>query len=217
VQCAEESKKTKIVLKGLKASGDDEQPQKTKKSRKSKGPESEEPEAKTPAVAEPVLSEEDRHKRRVKTIMYLRHKLQKGLISRSGPPQAEDMDTMAEHLESLEQYQDLEPDIIRESKVNKLLKVILKLTSIPRDEEFKFKERCTKLLAGWTQILNEDEQKNAPPANGLTNGKPAEPAVEEKVAEEKAEPVANGKAEDEVKTVEPEASGAAEEKMEITA
>ena len=59
--------KTKIVLKGLKASGGDEQPPKTKKPRKSKGPESEEPEAKTPVAAEPVLSEEDRHKRRVKT------------------------------------------------------------------------------------------------------------------------------------------------------
>jgi hypothetical protein len=105
------------------------------------------------------------------------------------------MDSMDEHLSVLEQHQDLEPSIIKETKVNKLLKVILKIASIPRDEEFKFKERCQKLLTAWTQIMNgeADKPKHVAP-NGLANGKKEE-SNSEKVLETSAETAVNGKAE----------------------
>lgn len=88
---------------------------------------------------------------------------------------------MNEHLTALETFQDLESPIIRETKVAKLLKVILKLESIPRDEEFKFKERCTKLLAAWTAILSSDDVKRD---DSNTNG--------ETKTEKTAEPITNG-------------------------
>jgi hypothetical protein len=91
------------------------------------------------------------------------------------------MSSMNEHLTALETFQDLEPIIIRETKVAKLLKVILKLDSIPRDEEFKFKDRCTKLLAAWQAILSSDDVKRD---DSNTNG--------ETKTEKPAEPVANG-------------------------
>jgi hypothetical protein len=141
----------------------------------------------------------------------LRHKLQKGLVTRDKPPQPNDMEAMDEHLSVLEQHQDLEPAIIKETKVNKLLKVILKLHTIPRDDEFKFKERCQKLLTAWTHILSGDGEKpkEATP-NGVSNGKAENPIVE-KPKEASVEPAVNGKVEStEEKKTEPEASAAAE-------
>jgi hypothetical protein len=81
------------------------------------------------------------------------------------------MDALADHLTTLEGYTDLEPEIIRDTKANKLLKVILKLSTIPRDEEFKFKERCKALLDTWAKILQSDEEKEAKVNGGsATNG-----------------------------------------------
>jgi len=214
---------TKIVIKGLKSAAAEEPAPKAKKARKSKGPE---PETVAPVqTSTPVESDEDRHKRRLRTgnvampservmligtVMFLRHKLQKGLISRSEPVLPEHMDDMDKHLTDLERFQDLETEIIRESKVNKLLKVILKLKVIPRDEEFKFKERCTKLLAAWNALLAVDEPNGtpAPPPNGVNDKGESTPA-ETKPEEEKEEPVANGKGEG-AKSVETEGSAAAE-------
>jgi len=129
-------------------------------------------------------------------VLFLRHKLQKGLCSRDNPARAEDMPSMNEHLIALENFADLEAQIIQKTKVAKLLKVILKLTSLPRDEEFKFKERCGKLLAGWNAILAADENgkeiESAP--NGMNEDTKAEPSSEIPVpeAKEAKEPITNG-------------------------
>jgi hypothetical protein len=148
------------------------------------------------------------------TVLYLRHKLQKGLVSREVPPKPEEMDTMAEHLSVLESHQDLEANIIRDTKAHKLLKVILKLKEIPRDVEFKFKERCTKLLAVWSKTLaaaDGDEPAAETATNGVdhkdeakdeakvkpeaeTNGTAAEPKDKpEDKADEQATPAAEDK------------------------
>lgn len=92
------------------------------------------------------------------------------------------MDTMEEHLSVLEQHQDLEPAVIKETKVNKLLKVILKIPSIPRDEEFKFKDRCQKLLDAWTAVLNGSEQAAQNSTNGATKDKAEETSEKQEVA-----------------------------------
>jgi hypothetical protein len=147
----------------------------------------------------------------------LRHKLQKGLVSREVPPKPEEMEAMAEHLSVLEQHQDLEPHIIRETKAHKLLKVILKLKEIPRDAEFKFKERCSKLLAVWSKTLAaaEDQPNAAETAtNGMENGKEeAKTAKSSEARTEEAEAVTNGataesKAKMEAKSEEPAKTGA---------
>jgi hypothetical protein len=125
-------------------------------------------------------------------VLYLRHKLQKGLVSREVPPKPEEMDTMADHLSVLESHQDLEANIIRDTKAHKLLKVILKLKEIPRDAEFKFKDRCNKLLAVWTKTLAAagDEPAAAETAtNGVGHGKDEAKA---KPTEAKPEAETNG-------------------------
>ena len=110
---------------------------------------------------------------------------------------------MDEHLQALEQHTDLEPEIIRDTKANKLLKVILKLPNILRDEEFKFKERCRVLLERWTRILQSEDDKGTNggrlAANGVEHGKKdvikPDIVAEDKAAvktDTEASPAANG-------------------------
>lgn len=64
--------------------------------------------------------------------------------------------SMSEYISKLETYADLEVSIIRSTKINKVLKNIIKLASIPKDEEFNFKKRSHELLTKWNKILVDE-------------------------------------------------------------
>ena len=140
----------------------------------------------------------------------MRHKLQKGLLTRDQQPKEEEMKQMSEFISKLEGYADLEVSIIRATKINKVLKAILKLAEIPKESEFQFKDRSKSLLEKWNKILESAEQPAASgstPAAGdessskeLTNGVSAVSKVGEKGANGEKEtkpkvPVAAGVAE----------------------
>src|SRR5436305_12018939 len=91
-----------------------------------------------------------------KEVLYLRHRLQKGFLTRDQPPKESEMKTMADYISKLESYPELEVSIIRATKINKVLKGIIKLPSIPRDDEFHFKQRSNDLLVQWSKILASD-------------------------------------------------------------
>ena len=59
------------------------------------------------------------------------------------------MPGMAEFFSQLEAYNDLEASIIRGTKIHKVLKAIVKLASVPKDDEFHFKKRSSALLEVW--------------------------------------------------------------------
>ena len=63
---------------------------------------------------------------------------------------------MSEFLTELEGYPGLEGSIIRVTKIHKVLKQILKLSSIPLEEQYHFKDRSRDLLAKWNDTLNND-------------------------------------------------------------
>lgn len=63
---------------------------------------------------------------------------------------------MSDFLLELESFPDLEGSIIRATKIHKVLKAMIKLPSIPLDEEYKFKSRSIDLLAKWNDILSND-------------------------------------------------------------
>ena len=63
---------------------------------------------------------------------------------------------MSDFLAELEEFPDLEGSIIRTTKIHKVLKAMIKLASIPLDEEFHFKSRSVDLLAKWNEILSND-------------------------------------------------------------
>lgn len=90
---------------------------------------------------------------------------------------------MAEFFTQLESYADLEASIIRTTKIHKVLKAIIKLSSIPKEEDYNFKKRSSDLLTVWNSALANDGGDGAaaasePPAtNGET--KTEAPAAEE--------------------------------------
>jgi hypothetical protein len=105
----------------------------------------------------------------------LRHKLQKGLLTRDQEPREEEMKQMSEFVTKLEGYADLEVSIIRATKINKVLKAILKLNTIPKEDEFQFKPRSTALLDKWNKLLASEQGTPvaATSANGISEAKPS--------------------------------------------
>lgn len=133
--------------------------------------------------------------------MFIRHKLQKGFISRDQPPKEEEMTHMANCLTKLENYDEIEISIIRHTKINKVLKMIVKLNFVPRDEELQFRQRAMNILSKWkslepeTATPTDDKEKEAEAkANGVSKEDGAETPSKAKPDEEKEE--GEGKKED---------------------
>ncbi|RMD39380.1 hypothetical protein DV735_g5752, partial [Chaetothyriales sp. CBS 134920] len=152
---------------------------------------------------EPPMDPEEARKGREREVLFLRHKLQKGFLSRDQAPQEDDMPQMSAFIKKLEHYEDLEAPIIRATKINKVLKALLKLNTIPRDEEFDFRKRSVELLGKW-KILGAEpheadgdkESKDTPTTNGVNGEAAAEdgqgkPAPDDEAAQaESSEPPA---------------------------
>lgn len=64
------------------------------------------------------------------------------------------MDGMNDYFNQLEEHLELEVSIIRATKINKVLKAILKLEEIPKDADYKFKDRSNTLLNNWNKLLS---------------------------------------------------------------
>ena len=151
--------------------------------------------------------------------------MQKGFLSRDQAPKEEEMSAMAEFFGQLEKYDNLEPSIIRTTKIHKVLKAIVKLASIPKDEEFSFKKRSADLLEIWNKRMEGEGEavsksavdEKAPETNGdaaaapAASEEPAEPKASENAADT-AEPA--DKAEELEKKVEEMTVEAAAEKSE---
>ena len=96
------------------------------------------------------------------------------------------MSQMASFFDQLEKADDIDAGILRNTKIHKVMKGIVKLSNIPKDEEFHFKDRSAALLETWTKLLEESTEKPRPStANGEKEGEP-EAKSEEKKEEEEA-------------------------------
>ena len=80
---------------------------------------------------------------------------------------------MSDYVTKLEGFPDLEVGIIRLTKINKVLKAILKLDNIPKEDEFRFKPRSQALLDKWNKLLSAD---GTPAAEGVNGGAAEKPA-----------------------------------------
>ncbi|RHZ72627.1 hypothetical protein CDV55_107711 [Aspergillus turcosus] len=130
-----------------------------------------------PKEPEKQVDQGEAKERKQKEVLFVRHRLQKGFISRDQPPQEEEMTTMSSYFTRLEKVaDDLEVSIIRATKINKVLKMIVKLNSIPRDEEFQFRRRAINILSKWKNVLDADTTTT--PAEPKANGTHKEDSVE---------------------------------------
>lgn len=140
----------------------------------------------------------------LKIVLFLRHKLQKGFLLRDQAPKEEEMELMTKYLSELEALGEIEVSIIRETKINKVLRAIIKLPSIPKEEQYKFRERSVNILQAWKTLLDSDIPTPAAPSD--KEAKPETNGVSEKAVS------AEAKADDsEPKPSEPEPSEAPEE------
>lgn len=96
---------------------------------------------------------------------------------------------MAQYIKKLEDYENLEVSIIRTTKINKVLKAMIKLNTIPKDEEFSFRKRSVDLLGKWNKLLGAEPTEGDGPADEKETGKstPATNGVHEENAEQKKE------------------------------
>jgi len=60
---------------------------------------------------------------------------------------------MHKTMQQVEEYEGITADILRNTKIGKVMRRIIALGDIPRDDEFKFKERAEKLCDKWTVSL----------------------------------------------------------------
>ncbi|KKZ65044.1 hypothetical protein EMCG_09067 [[Emmonsia] crescens] len=129
-----------------------------KKGKKETKATSDEDAAETPKEieTEKPLDPQEAKLKKEKEVLYLRHKLQKGFLTRDQTPKEEEMASMSNYIQKLESYSDLEVSIIRTTKINKVLKAIIKLNSIPKDEEFNFRGRSINILNKWKTLLDSD-------------------------------------------------------------
>ncbi|KAJ5637249.1 hypothetical protein N7490_007128 [Penicillium lividum] len=173
-------------------------------------------EAKEP---EKQIDPEELQRKKEKEVLFLRHKLQKGFISRENPPQENEMDALATYYDKLEKHADLEVAIIRSTKINKVLKMIVKLNTIPRDEEFNFRSRAMSLLSQWKNVLDVDipastDKEDKPASNGAKEDEALETPAEEEKEESKADDTPMPDAESDKPEASREESEKSEEKAE---
>ena len=67
---------------------------------------------------------------------------------------------------SIESYDKMNLQYLQYSKIGKIMRYITRLTDdkVPRDDEFKFRERAKALVDKWHQLLNANK------SNGLDAG-----------------------------------------------
>ncbi|KAJ5217484.1 uncharacterized protein N7469_011109 [Penicillium citrinum] len=187
---------TKIKLTTPKASEEKKTPaSKGKKATKKSKAASDDEEKASSKEPEKQANPEELKKKKEKEVLFLRHKLQKGFISRDQPPKEDEMSTMSGYFDKLEKHSDLEVSIIRSTKINKVLKMIVKLNSIPRDEEFNFRQRAITILSNWKNVLDSEAPGDGAKAtpNGAKDDDAADtPKLEtEAEAEEEKEDIKN--------------------------
>lgn len=140
----------------------------------------------------PELTPEERQERRVKEVLYLRHKLQKGFFPREAEVKEEDMASMSEFFTRLEKFTDMDASILKATRIHKVPKAILRMESIPKEDEFNFKTRSQKLLDQWNKLLAADPSPADAGSNGVNGAEgkkesKAEPTEAEEAGDKAAE------------------------------
>ncbi|KAE8454635.1 hypothetical protein EG329_000258 [Mollisiaceae sp. DMI_Dod_QoI] len=104
-----------------------------------------------------------------KAVLYLRHKMQKGLLMSDRPIIEAELPEMSRLLSKLESFGDLDFTIIRATKIHKVCKAVLRLDNVPGDDMYQFKARFAALYERYSKIQEQfessDTARSALPVN----------------------------------------------------
>ncbi|UZJ53786.1 hypothetical protein CBS101457_003106 [Exobasidium rhododendri] len=116
-----------------------------------------------------------------------RHSLQRGFLGKEGSINPNGLDELDKTMKQVEGYEGITADVLRVTKIGKVMRRVVQLPSIPRDEEFKFKERAETLCEKWAAVFSAAKGATSEEANP-TNGssQPKEESKEEGKEEEDA-------------------------------
>ncbi|CDO75693.1 hypothetical protein BN946_scf184585.g6 [Trametes cinnabarina] len=118
-----------------------------------------------------------------------RHKLQKAFLNKALPKE-EDMPALDQLFSTVERYDNMTIEYLTFSKIGKVMRHIYALADekVPRDDEFKFRERAKVLVDKWHDVLK---------ANGAPESKPATNGAAHKTTDaDEGSAAPNGKAEE---------------------
>ncbi|EMD33848.1 hypothetical protein CERSUDRAFT_117909 [Gelatoporia subvermispora B] len=123
-----------------------------------------------------------------------RHKLQKAFLNTKAVPKDEDMPGLDRLFSTVESYDGMNIQYLQFSKIGKVMRHIYALTpeKVPRDDEFKFRDRAKSLVDKWQGILNAHKANGAPESKPAANGAQTD-AKSVPVESADAEPATNGK------------------------
>lgn len=102
------------------------------------------------------------------------------------------MASMSEFFTRLEKFTDMDASILKATRIHKVPKAILRMESIPKEDEFNFKTRSQKLLDQWNKLLAADPSPADAGSNGVNGaegkkGSKAEPTEAEEAGDKAAE------------------------------
>ncbi|EST08478.1 PWWP domain protein [Kalmanozyma brasiliensis GHG001] len=117
-------------------------------------PKSEKPASKAAAAAAANGDDKEEHlDPETKKVKEWRHKVQKVFLGKEGTIHADDMPGADATFKTVEEYDGMTAEHLRTTKIGKVMKRVMQLSDIPRDDEFHFKERAEKLCAKWGAIM----------------------------------------------------------------
>lgn len=146
--------------------------------------------------AAPAVSEEDILKKwehRKGSILFIRHKIQKALLKKEDEQVSEaDIDALDSYYSKLEQIKEIDISLLRATKIGKVMKRVIQLSAIPKDDEFHFRERSRKLIESWQEIMgiSADDADDAGKMSPGAAEPPAAPAAPEEAKPDADEPTA---------------------------
>lgn len=168
--------------------GEEEAPRKRKAptaGAQRKKPKAPEPEEKAePEIERTSLLTVDPATKRVRE---WRHKLQRAFLNKDGVIVASELDTHDATFKTVEAYTEMTADQLKATKIGKVMKRINQLTDIPRDDEFKFRERAGALMARWGAILGKGDEDAEGDESKTHEGDAKEGAPEGQEGEAKAD------------------------------
>lgn len=88
-----------------------------------------------------------------KKVKEWRHKVQKVFLGKAETINPEEMPAADATFKTVEEYDGMTAEHLRTTKIGKVMKRVMQLSDIPRDDEFHFKERAEKLCAKWGAIM----------------------------------------------------------------
>ncbi|RDW87247.1 hypothetical protein BP5796_02941 [Coleophoma crateriformis] len=107
-----------------------------------------------------------------KEVLYIRHRIQKGLLTRYKQPVEAELPEIARSISMLEGFGEVDVQIILRTKIHKVCKAVMGLDIFPGDDTFQIRARNALLYERYSKLVNKSKQENASEVMAPTTSEP---------------------------------------------